>query len=375
LALGRFAEAHEAFTRCGSLTIDGSDCFLWEGVSDSLEGRCSDFEREARRAADRNPFFMLAVLWALGSTGTGKAALEETEKQAIAAMPPPINQGYFRAGIDVRMAIVDGDFARAAMLAKKEATIVTADESLRGSYEPHYDLTTQLVEISLETGDDAGTRQAVGDFLAHRDAWPIEAVAGHAVDLSLYYARLALPAGQPPPPEFEAQRKKWIDAALVAGADRGEIWNYGYASPALTPSEAEAARAALADWGPPTPTPANFFNFFGRIGSPEADLGRVYLLAGDTRLAIGHLTRAVAGCDVYQSTIDHVRAALNLGRALEQTGDTKGACDAYGKVLAQWGHAKPKSVTADAARDRSKALGCAPRVRQNGQSGASHEGT
>jgi eukaryotic-like serine/threonine-protein kinase len=74
--------------------------------------------------------------------------------------------------------------------------------------------------------------------------------------------------------------------------------------------------------------------------------------------AIEHLRRAVATCDIFYSTIDHVRAALNLGRALEQKGDLHAACDAYEKVLAQWGKAKPRSVTADAARSRVKAIGC-----------------
>ena len=295
----------------------------------------------------------------MASTGRNGAALEETLKQGLSALPPPLNEAapYFGAGIEVRLAILSGDFARAAVLAKQESAIVAAVPALRDTYSPHYDLTSQLLEIALETGDDAAARRLVGDFLAHSDAWPFEAMFGHGVDLSLYFARLALPSGQPPP-DFEAQRTVWTQKALFAGADRGQIWDYAYASPALTPGEAQTALAALPAWGPPSPAPANFNNFFGRQGSPEADLGRVYLLAGQVDQAVEHLTRAVATCDVYTSTLDHVRAALNLGSALELKGETKGACDAYGKVLAQWGHAKPKSVTADAARARSKALGC-----------------
>jgi serine/threonine-protein kinase len=359
LVLGKYADARGDYARCGSLTIDGADCFAWSGIAYGLEGQCADYEREERRAADRNPFWGLAVLWAMASTGRNATTLEETEKQALAALPPPLNDAapYFGAGIEVRLAILSGDFARAAVLAKQESAIVAAVPELRDTYTPHYDLTSQLLEIALETGDDAGARRLVSDFLAHSDAWPFEALLGHGVDLSLYFARLALPNGQPPP-DFEVQRTAWTQRALFAGADRGQVWDYAYASPALTPSEAETALAALPAWGPPSPAPANIDNFFGRMGSPEADLGRVYLLAGQVEQAIEHLTRAVARCDLYTSTLDHLRAALNLGTALEQKGDTKGACDAYGKVLAQWGHAKPKSVTADAARGRAKALGC-----------------
>jgi eukaryotic-like serine/threonine-protein kinase len=93
-------------------------------------------------------------------------------------------------------------------------------------------------------------------------------------------------------------------------------------------------------------------------GIPDAEIGRVYLLANLFDDAIPYLRRAVANCEVLQSPFEHTHAALDLGRALERKSDTPGACDAYAKILARWGHAKPRSVTADAARERSKALSC-----------------
>jgi serine/threonine-protein kinase len=301
---------------------------------------------------------LFADVWAKASTGGGMTALADTEKQAIAALPAEMGPPWFDAGMQVRLAILAGDFAHAASLVKTESAIVAAVPELGASYLPHYDLTGHLLEIALETGDDRAMRQVVGDFLAHRDAWAVEVMMGHAVDLTMNFARLMFPAGEPPPPAFEAERKAFIDRALFAGADRAQIWSYAYASPASTASEAQAALDALADYGPPSPSVGNYNDPFGRLGSPEADLGHVYLLAGRLDEAIDHLRRAVATCDVFPSTIDHVRAALNLGRALEQKGDKAGACDAYTRVLAQWGNAKPRSVTADAARKQSKALGC-----------------
>jgi serine/threonine-protein kinase len=53
-----------------------------------------------------------------------------------------------------------------------------------------------------------------------------------------------------------------------------------------------------------------------------------------------------------------MHAVLDLGRALEQTGDTAGACAAYARVLAKWGTAKPRSITADAAREGVRRLRC-----------------
>jgi serine/threonine-protein kinase len=54
-----------------------------------------------------------------------------------------------------------------------------------------------------------------------------------------------------------------------------------------------------------------------------------------------------------------MHALLDLGRAQELTGDTTSACASYAQVLAKWGAAKPRSVTADAARDGTRRLRCA----------------
>jgi len=54
-----------------------------------------------------------------------------------------------------------------------------------------------------------------------------------------------------------------------------------------------------------------------------------------------------------------VRSYLWLGQAREATGDEKGACIAYQQVIAHWGQAKTRSVTARAALDRVATLHCA----------------
>ena len=71
-----------------------------------------------------------------------------------------------------------------------------------------------------------------------------------------------------------------------------------------------------------------------------------------------YLKRAVAACADFDAVLSHTRAALDLGAALEVTGDKPGACDAFGKVLARWGKAKPRSVTADKAREHVRTIGC-----------------
>jgi serine/threonine-protein kinase len=55
-----------------------------------------------------------------------------------------------------------------------------------------------------------------------------------------------------------------------------------------------------------------------------------------------------------------VRTQYLLARAHEERGDKAEACAGYATVLREWGQAKPRSVTADAARARAKKLKCVP---------------
>jgi serine/threonine-protein kinase len=91
----------------------------------------------------------------------------------------------------------------------------------------------------------------------------------------------------------------------------------------------------------------------------DAAAGRAFLLVGRASDAIGWLTQATQSCVAFDFPVEHTRAHLWLGQAREAQGDRAGACSAYGAVLSRWGAARPRSVTAEAARDRAKALGCA----------------
>jgi serine/threonine-protein kinase len=56
--------------------------------------------------------------------------------------------------------------------------------------------------------------------------------------------------------------------------------------------------------------------------------------------------------------VPHVQAEEELGEALAATGDTAGACAEYESVIDLWGRAKPRSVTAERAREQARRLGC-----------------
>jgi hypothetical protein len=88
----------------------------------------------------------------------------------------------------------------------------------------------------------------------------------------------------------------------------------------------------------------------------------VRALAGDWQGARADLERAAHAAAFFENPFGPCHAMLELGRVLEHAGDTPGACAQYRKVIAAWGSAKPRSLTAAQARERSRALSCdAPR--------------
>jgi eukaryotic-like serine/threonine-protein kinase len=152
--------------------------------------------------------------------------------------------------------------------------------------------------------------------------------------------------------EMQSRRAEWLRnwEAKTGGAYLPQLWVAAWGMPAGSADQAAAALTALPTLGGPP--------VFLPTYPATAPLGKVRLLAGDAAGAVEPLRRATATCTVLDEPIGYQHAWQDLGAALRATGDTAGACAAYGEVLARWGRAKPKSVTADDARAARKALGC-----------------
>jgi hypothetical protein len=88
--------------------------------------------------------------------------------------------------------------------------------------------------------------------------------------------------------------------------------------------------------------------------------GHVRLLAGDVAGALPLLEQGAGVCLALSHPVERVRAHLDLGEAREASGDRAGACKAYAWVIAHYGGAKPRSVTAEQAKARAAHLSCAP---------------
>jgi serine/threonine-protein kinase len=146
--------------------------------------------------------------------------------------------------------------------------------------------------------------------------------------------------------ELESFVRRWSSLDHAHDAPP-RIWLSAYAGAASTPEDAEEAVAAMPKDTPRAPPTA----------AARAALGEVLRLKGALGDALPLLESAYRACMTIEDPPWHVFAAMHLAEAREASGDV-GACEAYRTVLDRWGGAKPRSITAEAARARYRALGC-----------------
>jgi eukaryotic-like serine/threonine-protein kinase len=347
--LNRTEEARATFKGCADLAVDSADCLVSLGRIEAIQGKCEAFEADARHLLDRDPTGAFTLATAMLAKGSVTAAVDVFD-QGLSTEPDLERRAIMKSHYRTVLATFAGDFARAAELARKDVAAASSNAATRSDYGFQMSLTTSLVLPLEEMGKDDEARSVAEDFRARSDGWVTHSFA-KGLDLSLRLLRLTVGKGGPSPEEFERRRAAWIEQRLTTwGAFPGLVWTFAYAATAFTPDEARAALVALPKFAPLT-------SFWGGSPTPDAYAGSVYLLAGKSEEAIPYLRRAVENCNAPGEPGVQMRAAVDLGIALEPT-DKAGACAAYKLVLDRWGHAKPRSVTADRARDRARALGC-----------------
>jgi serine/threonine-protein kinase len=205
--------------------------------------------------------------------------------------------------------------------------------------------------LAEEAGRPEACVAAADEYLKKHSAWTppddrltFDPVAWNALRL----------AGKLDPNELAKMRSAWLqaDAAEVKAAGLSKErsfygWIVGWAWTAQTTDEAKTAIAAM-----PTPAPPIWDLDWSMVE------GRALLLAGRLDDALAVLRPLAHSCRALEGPIEQTRGIDLLGRALEEKGDVKGACAEYAEVVARWGNAKPKSITAEHARGRMTALKC-----------------
>jgi serine/threonine-protein kinase len=238
-----------------------------------------------------------------------------------------------------------GQFFRAESRARQARSLAEADRNAA----VHADYAALLVHLYRETGRPGEAAKVAEAYLQRKDVWPSSDSLRTGTMLML---RSMLHVGALSKEAFETKRAEWMEQSREASdANLGDLWFFAHADGIERPEEADEAIAAFGKL-PPGSLSKRTIRLHGER------LGKMYLLAGRVDEALPFLLPENQPC---RAPGDGHALSFYLGLAREQKGDKDGACAAYAKVLAPWGKARPRSVTADQARARARALGCARR--------------
>ncbi len=342
--------ARRARATCSAVSVESSDCYLWLGLLDGAAGRCEDMEHEARREADIDA--------EMGNLNLARAAfaLERPESVVREALARYVGasreeeRAQRQLRFDALMAIMSGRFDDALHRLDDAVRALESTPTVRHEALVDARITATRVDLQLETGDGAAAQRTARAFI---DRYAL-LEQGRTGDPLPYWWLLRL-AGEP----LEPRRSAWTDARLRTGGQGSLVWTSGWAMPATTADEANEAISAR-ERDPRLTLPREGDRLHNNV-EIDTQAGHAYLLAGKPADAIPYLRRGATNCFALEDPLEHVHAELDLARALAQTGDTPGACGAYQKVIARWGHAKPRSASADAAKVEAARLRCGPR--------------
>jgi serine/threonine-protein kinase len=356
---GDLDAALAAAERCLVIAPSATTCLRRRAEIHAIRGKCVAFADDTRELLLREPESDVNYenrLTALVAQGAPVDALRELAHKGEALVQDPKAARALAAANAARIAVYEGDFdaAEAKFIELEELVASSTDEIAHFPY-------VYRLGLYEEEGDHAKALASASDYLRRRPGWIYDGNGfprAYALAIQHRYGALS-------DAELIAARTAWLaEDRQLAVADQSWAWLAYYAWPALTPAEARDAVAAL-----PAFEPLGLDQLRNGHG---AAAGRTFLLGGATERALPLLRDAAAWCGPTVETSGDslsigwqfvmIQSHLYLGLALEQRGDTAGACAEYARVLERWGHARPKSVTADAAREHATALGCAAGV-------------
>jgi serine/threonine-protein kinase len=359
IAYGNPDDALAAAGRCLAISAHAASCLHTQAIVHTEVGDCKELEHDARQilAVDPDGYLGFSFLWtALAANGAAVEALAQVASKQESAVPDADRSRRLALQNAARLATLVGDFT-------------SADGSLRSlqaaeggfTQESQHTAEWQLIYLYEEEGDE-GRAGAVGDgFLRKAPAW------GRAWPTLGRVAALAAAhrGGLISDAQAHAMQQAWRDEWVAAVRPRWEpewsdyqLWQAFYPW-VRTPSE---AREAIAPLDASAPLSRRRTDPWGM-----GNLGRAYALAGDAAHAIPLLKTAVLRCGEVPEwnrivpidwIMDKMHNRFLLGQMLEQTSDRGGACEQYAAILAGWGSAKPRSITAEGARSRMRALHC-----------------
>jgi serine/threonine protein kinase/tetratricopeptide (TPR) repeat protein len=345
--LGRMEESLQALDHCIAIAPFSADCLAERATTYSMLGRCTEMEADLRRAVTAVPRAMPGwhTAWAMALRATGQPP--EAVLTALARKwerYPEQDRRWIelvdRASLDVE----DGRFDEAEKRLLEANRLAVSDLRM----DTHAQIAIPLASIYWHTGQSRKRAAVAQDFLKRRGAWTRRTQWD---DRTMWALSILLQEGAISPNEFSARRSEWLAGARREhGDDPLYEWLQGSLLNIRTEDEARQALAAMAA------VPRELLD--PRVSNYPGDYAVMYALAGRTDEAVPLLRRALSQCWMFSFPGGRAHLQSLLGQALEKKGDKSGACTEYRQLLDRWGHARPRSVFAEKARERSKALGC-----------------
>jgi len=348
---GDLAGARKLFAECIARIPMTFECRAAIAKIDRVVGECAASDRVAREAALLAPEQPLVYEMraesaaALGAPDDGVIELL-TQKRA---RMPQAERAAEKASDDLRLAMRHGNFP---------AALDALEAIERSVNDPKMDelgkWVTERASVLREMGDAAKSGAVAMAFLDRMTAHVIPEQPGQ--DPTGRLLAMANASGRLSDIEYVRRRDEWVSgwrARLGEGGwqdDGIAVWLSAYASATdPSPERAKEAFAVLPQFGT---YDAKRPDASIRLLDPE--VGALFLAAGKLEEANLRLGDATRWCQI----APFVRAFYSDGETRARMGDKAGACEAFAAVERQWGHAKPRSVTLEAARAAMKKYGC-----------------
>jgi serine/threonine-protein kinase len=353
----RLGDAERVSTECLQASPRSDSCYDALISAQSLEGQCAAVLESAHRWAAVSPQDSEPYRYALNAivaTGEPGEAVDAAEDRMLAVFPEG-TQVPRRAGMGAVLALIRGDFGEGGrLLAKLDHRSVTAGSRSAGQeFTPVAFRVRLQVLAEREGGEGAAAASRARQYMRRRDAYVPTDLDDDVVPFMLAEERAGgLVTRQEVDSEMEGWRRGWR-AQLGVDTLPPVAWVVGDAAVVATREEALAALSS----GPPVSSLLVDYDAFVDPTMP-ATVGHVLLLAERFDEAARLLEEVANFCQPLNAPFTPTLAAFDLGMAREALGQKEAACAAYGTVVARWGHAKPRSVTAEKAAERAKALGC-----------------
>jgi len=348
--LGKAEDTLDALSQCIAESPGASICLEQRrGIASEL-GQCEQAVKDARKLivldgdAPGGYFRLATALHAEGAPMEAvRAALEMRWDKGL----EEDREDRHRWDL-IRLALLTGDFEAA----RDQLVLTTEAHKNDPDMNVHVDSAYWLCHVHLESGDPEAATAVADALLAKSKAL---SATPFGVDTSLVLLACKQEAGSMTSEEFGKQRDAWVDE-LVADWKKQEreiapgfFWIQLHAQ---FVRDEETAKAALARKKEFLPMPVTVMGSASR----HAIVGRALAMAGRAKEAVAELRPAMAACEELKDPLAYIGARYWYGVALEESGDDAGAKKAYEVVLARWGDAKPRSVTAERAEKRLRGL-------------------